>query len=214
VRGATGPDYFIIGTGRIELYDDHAIFRPDGSPQVVSVMAPIEDANANANAADPGLPPPPTNVPPPPPAPAPTPIPNPVVSVSQSASTLTMIAAIVSLLLAIYLFVIAIMTLRASRKGSKLHWVYIVLKVPLVVLAAAAQLWMVRGLEAGMNAAAAATAANTGATGGPSTPGSSFATVMMTWIILVACAALAYPISLVFVLLSKTVRDYYKPAAA
>src|SRR5439155_5588420 len=45
-RGGNGPDYFIVGTGRLECYDDHAVFRPDGSTDVVSATANPSDEQA------------------------------------------------------------------------------------------------------------------------------------------------------------------------
>ena len=44
-----GSTYFIVGTGRVEVFDDHAVFRPDGSMDVVSVRA--NEAANNAGAA-------------------------------------------------------------------------------------------------------------------------------------------------------------------
>ena len=41
--GSGGSTYFIVGTGRIEVYDDHAVFRPDGSTETVSVSKTADE---------------------------------------------------------------------------------------------------------------------------------------------------------------------------
>jgi hypothetical protein len=217
--GRDGPDYFIVGTGRVEVYDEHAIFRPDGSPNVVSVMAPPDPTDDGKRDADPdavpvprapGLRAPATSAPP---MPAPTPIPNPISSIHPTASTLSMVEGLLSMALALYLFIIGIVTLRSTRRGWKLHWLYVALKIPLVALFVVASFWMARGFAAGLNATAAAVATNTpgGAGGPPAMTSAKFTAVTTTWIVLLACAALAYPVSLLFVLLSRTVREYYRP---
>ena len=187
-----GPDYFIVGTGRVEVYDAHAIFRPDGSPNVVSVTAPTGDGtNGNANA--PGLPPAVINVPPPPP---PAPIANPMANLNKTAATVSMIEAIVAMLLALYLLIIGIVTLRDSRAGGKLHWVYVALKIPLAIVMVVAYSMVASSVTSGTNTPAAA----------------GMAGVAIFWVILLGVAAFAYPLALIPVLLTKTVRKYYSPA--
>ena len=207
--GKTGPDYFIVGTGRVEVYDTHAIFRPDGSPNVVSVTAPTDDASSPDGTGAPPSPPPPVQ-----PAPPPqvgTPIPNPMASIHPTAATLSMIEGILSGALAIYLLIVGIMTLRDSRAGGKLHWAYVALKIPLAILAAIAYTWLAMSLIAGINAtAAAAASSNTPGAGPP--PGTTGAAIF--WIILLAGSAIAYPIALSIALLSRTVRRYYNPRLA
>jgi hypothetical protein len=217
--GKKGPDYFIVGTGRVEVYDTHAIFRPDGSPNVVSVTAPTDDASVkndpNASPADPGLPPPGTPQPIPAPAPPPmTPMPNPMASINPTAATLSMIEGILSGMLAIYLLIIGIMTLRDSRSGGKLHWVYVALKIPLVVLAVIANSLLASSFITGLQATAAAAAANSPSGSPPAaqTAAAGLGAAATFWIILLTAAAIAYPLSLIFVLLTKTVRRYYGPA--
>ncbi|MEA2734356.1 MAG: hypothetical protein QOE14_807, partial [Humisphaera sp.] len=220
--GKKGPDYFIIGTGRAEVYDTHAIFRPDGSPAVVSVTAPI-DAAANAGVApppsnDPNAAPPDPSTQPAPPMPIPppptfTPMPNPLASINSTAATLSIVAGILGLLLAIYLLVIGIMTLRDARSGGRLHWWYVGLKIPLVALAITAYSWLIWSFLNGMAATANAAAANSGAVSPPPVPSAAgMGAAAIFWMVLLGSAALAYPLSLVAVLLTKTVREYYRPA--
>jgi len=205
--GKKGPDYFIVGTGRVEVYNTHAIFRPDGSPNVVSVTAPVSEDGENANAPG-GAPP--AMTPPPPPAPPPMPpVVNPMASLNKTAATLAMLEAMLSMVLAVYLLIIGIVTLRDSRSGAKLHWVYVVVKIPLAVLAVVAYSMVASSLVSGMNAAAAAAAAAPG--GAPAVaPGAGGMATF--WVILLGVASFAYPLALVPVLLTKTVRKYYSPA--
>ena len=212
--GKKGPDYYIVGTGRVEVYDTHAIFRPDGSPNVVSVTAPTEDSSSSTNDPNaPGLPP--AGAPQPiPAAPPPAPVPNPMASIHPTAATLSMIEGILSGALAVYLLIIGIMTLRDSRRGGKLHWVYVGLKIPLVVLAVIANSWLATTFITGLQATAAAAAANApaGSPPGGANAATGMGAVATFWIILLAAAAIAYPLSLIIVLLTKTVRRYYSPA--
>jgi hypothetical protein len=120
-------------------------------------------------------------------------------SLNRGAATISMIEAMLSILLAIYLLVVGIVTLRGVRSGGKLHWAYVALKIPLVILAIVVNSIMAASIIQG----AAATGGGSGAGTG---------TVVTMWIILLALAALAYPLSLVVVLLTKTVRRYYGPA--
>jgi hypothetical protein len=212
--GKKGPDYYIVGTGRVEVYDTHAIFRPDGSPNTVSVTMPTDDASGSndPNAPASNLPPPGTPQPIQPPPVAP--IPNPMASINPTAATLSMIAAMLSLLLALYLLIIGIVTLRDSRSGAKLHWAYVAIKIPVVILAIVVNSWLAASFINGLQATAAAAAANSPSGSPPAaqtlTAGAGGVATM--WIILLAIAALAYPLSLIIVLLTKTVRRYYSPA--
>jgi hypothetical protein len=146
----------------------------------------------------------------PPPPPTPAPIVNPMASINPTAATLSMIEAILSMALAVYLLIIGILTLRDSRSGAKLHWGYVALKIPLAILAIVANSWLATSLIAGMNAAAASTTGITPA--GAPTAGAGMGAVAIFWVVLLAAAAIAYPLALVPVLLTKTVRKYYSAA--
>jgi hypothetical protein len=39
LNGGAGPDFFVLGTGRLELYDDHAVFMPSDGSETVRVSA-------------------------------------------------------------------------------------------------------------------------------------------------------------------------------
>ena len=95
------------------------------------------------------------------------------------------------LALAVYLLVIGIATVRQSRRGRLLHWVYVGLKVPVAVAAIVAAGWLWGSL----------------ASSASSTP-----TAFSPWAV-PAVIGLIYPVVLVFVLASRGVRDYYRTAA-
>jgi hypothetical protein len=135
-------------------------------------------------------------------------------SINPTAATLSMIEAILSGMLAIYLLIIGIVTLRDSRSGGKLHWAYVVLKIPLVVLAVIANSLLASSFITGVQATAAAAAANSPSGSPPAaqTAAAGLGPAVTFWIILITTAAIAYPLSLIFVLLTKTVRRYYGPA--
>jgi hypothetical protein len=207
VSAAPGPYYFVVGSGRIEVYDDHALFRPDGSADVVSVTATEEAAPPSGQ----------------PSRPAPsgarrtstvvmtgpggtstvtTATRAPMFRVNLVAAGLSMGEALLSLGVAIYLLVIGILTLRDSRSARRLHWVYVWVKIPLVILAVIAGAWMMSGLMNSM-----ATLPN--APGGPPPPTAAWGNVMVVYAIIGGMVALAYPIALIFVLRSRTAREYY-----
>src|SRR5207244_7759349 len=37
LNGEAGPDYFVLGTGRLEIYDDHAVFMPSDGREPLRV---------------------------------------------------------------------------------------------------------------------------------------------------------------------------------
>ena len=96
--------------------------------------------------------------------------------------------AVGQLALAVYLLVIGILTLRQSPRGRQLHWVFVGLKVPIAVAAAAAVGWLWPSLSGG--------------TGG------------WNWWAVPALAGLAYPVALALVLRGRSARDYYRWPAA
>jgi hypothetical protein len=240
---ANGPDYFVIGTGRVEIYDDHATFRPDGSTDVVSVTATIPDETASP---PPGAPAPRTASPPslaPSPSPAPAPAQpsgtgtvsgtggftssstvtvtgpggtsttttnttgGPVfaartIRISKTAAGMSIVLSILSLLLAIFLLICGIMVLRDSPHAPRLHWVYVLIKIPLVIITLAATSTMINQVMASMASISPVPT---------QTP--LFARNMFTFVAIIGGAlALAYPVALIFVLRSRTVRAYYTPS--
>jgi hypothetical protein len=120
--GADGPTFYIIGTGRLEIYDDHAVFRPTGSSDVVSVNA-NEVQQDPEDQAVPIFTPVPTSAP---------------VKDEKPLAVFLMIESLASAALAIYLFVVGIFVLRNTLASRKLHWIYVWIKLPLAALAIAA----------------------------------------------------------------------------
>src|SRR5439155_23392467 len=123
--------------GRIEVYDDHALFRPDGSADVVSVSMPPA--------------PPPTTttsgvtmqqrtivyrtgVPPIPGPGAVTGVFSPFGKISSTAAIIAIVETVISAGLAIFLAIAGILVLRDARSGRRLHLIYATLKIPLIII--------------------------------------------------------------------------------
>jgi hypothetical protein len=194
VGSSGGSTWFVVGTGRIEIYDDHAVFRADGSSSVVSVKAEAPD-----DTSPPGVPPGPVL------APrtvrgravaTPVVMPAPVIpKVSVPVAVTTIVENGLSMLLSIFLLIAGIMVLRDSRSAARLHWIYIVLKIPLVLLSSVLGYLFWQSFIQSTSPA------------GPSMP-MPFYLVMAFFS---AAIALAYPLGLIFVLMSRGVRRYYGP---
>jgi hypothetical protein len=228
--GGKGTVFFVIGTGRIEVYDDHAIFRPDGSSDVVSASAPADSDNSSSAAPLPPKAPPNANwnsswvtsggkttvtttvngrtstttysgAPPKTVTPMPFPF-----KINPIPAGMLLGESVLSLGLAIYLLVAGIMVLRNSLSGRKLHWIYVAIKIPLVILAIAASVWMWSEF---FNSMSSAISSSSGAA-----PKASFGSVIIIWAIVGGVIALAYPVALIFALSSRTVRDYYNAVRA
>ena len=101
--------------------------------------------------------------------------------------------AVASLALAVYLLVCGILTLRQSPRARRLHFIYAFVKVPLAITAGLAAAGVARDLMAGMAGAA------------PGTTGFSLFSGITP--IVLGCA---YPLALLVVLNTRTVRDYYR----
>ena len=127
---------------------------------------------------------------------------NPFGGISPAAAILSSITSLLGLGLGIYLLVIGILTLRDSPRAATLHWWYVVLKIPLVIVSTAVGLWMTSGMMKGMAAAMPA-----GPGGAP--PPVSMMGIMAISAIMGMLFALAYPVALIFVLRSRTVRGHY-----
>jgi hypothetical protein len=123
---------------------------------------------------------------------------NPWSGIHPVAAILSLITSVLGLGLAIYLLVIGVLTLRYSPDGAKLHWRYVWMKIPLVVVATAAGIWVAAGMVRSITASMPP-----GAMPVPMTLMMSISTIMG------ALFSLAYPIGLIAVLRSRTVREYY-----
>ena len=112
--------------------------------------------------------------------------------ITQAAVLMSLVGTVLNLLLAIFLLICGIFVLRQSDKGAKLHWIYVALKIPAAMLAAGGMWWMWSQLLTSMPTGAVKA---------------------VTWVSLVAIipAALGciYPLKLIFVLRSRSVRAYY-----
>jgi hypothetical protein len=122
--------------------------------------------------------------------------------INPVAAGVSLIAEVAGIALSIYLLVIGILVLRDVRAGWKLHWWYIALKIPLVIVSIVASWYVWQGFRSSMNAFIAANPPP-GAPGPPSIP------LGGGMLIFLAVLALAYPVALIFVLSSRTVRAYY-----
>jgi hypothetical protein len=107
--------------------------------------------------------------------------------------------------LAVYLLVIAILTLRESPRGRRFHQVFAAIKIPLAITGGVAFAWLMTGLLSSLRAL------NPGM--GRGAPSANSVQVMATLGIVMAVAGLLYPVILLFVLRSKAVKDYYRPVA-
>ena len=96
-----------------------------------------------------------------------------------------MLLAAAQFAVAAYLLVIGILTVRRSRGGRLLHWVFVGVKLPVAAGA------VVAGVCLGQSAGGAGTA---------------------VWWAAPALVGMAYPVGLVFALCSRSVRDYYGSA--
>lgn len=112
-------------------------------------------------------------------------------SINRSAALLALMATAMAFVLAVFLLVAGVATMRRSPYGAVLHWIYVVAKIPLAVLTAFAawRLW----------------------TSMQETP-ESHTTTAVVWgvITLLACA---YPVLLAILLLQPNVRAYYRTAS-
>ena len=115
-----------------------------------------------------------------------TPVPSAAAATSPTNSLAlgaVVITSAVQLAVAVYLLVIGILTVRRSRAGRLLHWIYVAVKLPVGVAAVAAAVWFWRSLP----------------TAGGDTP----------WVAVPAAVGLLYPVVLIFVLCGRSARDYY-----
>jgi hypothetical protein len=100
-------------------------------------------------------------------------------------------------LLAIFLLIAGILTLKNSPGGGKLHWIYLGLKIPIAIGSAAATVWMWSTLMRSITV-----------TTGTAAAGRMMSSAMSMGIIPVAIGCL-YPVALIFLLMSGSARRYY-----
>jgi hypothetical protein len=103
---------------------------------------------------------------------------------------------VASELLAVFLFVSGILVLRGSTRGAGLHWIYALLKLPIAILSGVALVWGVTEVINGIGRMGQA--ADPEALGRVTTIG-----------IVVASISAIYPVILMLVLSTRTVRDHY-----
>ncbi|HZL37018.1 MAG TPA: hypothetical protein VFC78_16985, partial [Tepidisphaeraceae bacterium] len=120
----------------------------------------------------------------------------PLIKVNNTACGMVALDAIVSAGLAILLFVSALLLLAQSPRGRRLHRIFAVIKIPAAPFGGAMIAWMnyelvtTNAVRRGGNVSAAAS-------------------IAIYWGIAIAVAGCLYPIALLIVLHTRTVRDYY-----
>jgi hypothetical protein len=108
--------------------------------------------------------------------------------------------AAVNLGLAIYLLVIGILVLRDSPRGGWLHWVYVWLRIPTAIASGLAVAWMMGSLARGFAPGAAV-------------PIPAATEVFNRFAVGLAVVGCLYPLALIFVLRTGSVRAYYSTGA-
>jgi hypothetical protein len=108
-------------------------------------------------------------------------------SVRGAATAMTLLDAILSIGLSIYLLVVGILILKQNRRGRGMLTGYALLKIPVAVLAAIGWMWTIQDANAGTLP-----------------PG-----LVQFWLWMFLAIGLAYPIILLIVVQTRTVREYY-----
>ena len=103
---------------------------------------------------------------------------------------------VASAMLAVFLLVCGILVMKNSPRGAGLHWIYAMLKLPIAVLGGVTFVWVLGDLKSGMMRIGV--------------PGSSSGTegVIMFGVVMAVVAAV-YPLILMIVLSTPTVRQFY-----
>ena len=122
---------------------------------------------------------------------------------SLGAITISIIESVASLGVAIFLLVIAVQAFRGSQHTPRRFRIYAWMKIPLAIIgwSATAMIWWGFGKSIGSAAA-----------GSGAPVGNSIGTVYAVMSLFAGIATLIFPIALLFVLRSKTVREYYEAA--
>jgi hypothetical protein len=121
--------------------------------------------------------------------------------VNMTAAVTAMTSAVLSVALAIYLLVIGILMLRQHPRAGMLHKLYAWIKIPVAIMGGIA--WVLLWTSIMSSAVAAAPGGSTPATTGAVT------TAVVTGSVIAIVVGCLYPVSLLFALRSKTVREYY-----
>ncbi len=189
--GAAGSALvFVVRTGEVDVYDDHAEFYPRGTDGVLST----EGISAKAVDAPAALP---TTLPEFARVPATQYVPTPMKkapALSRLMSDLMALDLGLSMLLAIWLLGAGILLLRNSRRAIGMHWIYALVRIPLVGLGVVSNVYFLSG------------ASLVSSNGTVVTQSISPAAMMGT--IGIAIGALIYPAVLIAVLRSRAVRDW------
>ncbi|MBC8108714.1 MAG: hypothetical protein H7Z14_19175, partial [Anaerolineae bacterium] len=120
--------------------------------------------------------------------------------VGRAAPILTVVGGVLSLLAAGVLLAAGIQILRNRRSGNRLHWIFIAIKIPVTLLVAA-----------GSYLFTASMMRNISTTAPPGALGSSFMDMMILGQAVAGLLiSLAYPVTLVFLLRSRTARGYFE----
>jgi hypothetical protein len=182
VGNKLGNDYYVIGNGRMELADDHAVFAPTDGGEVVRVydgtmtIAVDEQDIQPAGAAVTTMP---TTMPA---INAPT--------ISNRAIMLSVLDAVVSCILAIFLFICGLFVLRDSMAARRMHIGWAIVKTALAALGGFS-VWMMISDLASNN------------------PGGADMLMAAMMSVLAVAVALIYPIAVLIVMNARSVRDYY-----
>jgi hypothetical protein len=213
---ADGANWYTVGTGRIEINDQRAHYRPSTGTPVVEASAPIatpatqplgvwqshqsqgiivSQSNGSGTTSTWSI----STTPPLNPATGPAPAPVPVFNISPVAAWLSVGENVLSGAVAVLLLIAGILVLRDSPRARRLHWIYVAAKIPLIVVAAVATALMTSSMLSGVMAM----------------PGAGMAPGFTTWMVVIqvvmtAAIALVYPVALIFVLRSRSVREYYE----
>jgi hypothetical protein len=116
--------------------------------------------------------------------------------IPAAAALMTGLESLASLLLAVFLLVCGILTLRQNRWGRRGHLIYAALKIPLVIVAAIGWAWLFYSMSSTV-------------TGGSANPQSSLVSMLQAGGY--AAVGLIYPIALLIVFTRRKVREYYNP---
>ena len=121
-----------------------------------------------------------------------------VVKMSALPAMLTSLEMVASAALGVFLFVAGIVVLRGSFSGRRMHWIYVWVKIPLALVGGIAGWLTWKELFIAV-----------GATGRRSAPPGSFELGLGIMIAVGTLVVLIYPIALMAVLSTRTVREYY-----
>lgn len=177
-----GNDYFVLALGRVEIADDHAVFRPR-TGEAIRVQA--GEALAVEETA-------------PPPAPPLGPVIAPAgAGALRDVFLLTFFEALFSMLMAVLLLVCGILVLMNSVRGRRWHRIWAYIKIPAAVLGSVIY-WI--QMTQTMNSFVLT----------PAAPARAFSTIMAVGAFIQFAIILSYPIAVLIVLRTRAVREFYE----